>query len=170
MAVNKKPMADWHGKGSGLVSDRGVVGYPHMGGYQSAGAEGPKRTSPAKKAPPKPATNLKDKYGRAISRAEYERREKYRESRKGMSAAKAEAAAKAEKARREKYRATEGKRVYGAAAEKVTRNKTMATGTSSRYVAKTTKRAVKGTGSGTVSSAVASGVRKKYEAKPKKKK
>lgn len=164
----RKDDTKWHGPG--FLHDRNAKPLPHMGGPKGIGAEGPKRLQPKGAAKPKPSENLKDKYGRAISREEYNRREKYRESRKGMTAAQAERAAKVEKARREKYRQTEGKKQYGAAAEKVTRNKKMATGVSSRYVAAKTKRAVKGTGSGTVSSAVAKGIRDKYAAKPKKKK
>lgn len=50
------------------------------------------------------AMSMKDTYGRTISRFEYNRREKFRDSRKGMSPAAAERATKAEMKRRSEYR------------------------------------------------------------------
>lgn len=164
MAVNKKNLSEWHG--TGFVTDRGTTPLPHMGGPKGVGAEGPKRLQPKK---PKATTTtsrdgLKDKYGRKITRAEYERREAFRKKRSTMTAAQAEKATKVEMERRKKWRES-AKKNLGSAVTTRTRNKDMATGTSSRYINARTKTKTKGTGSGTVSSAVAKGERARVKKK-----
>ena len=140
----KNDIRDWHG--SGFVTDRGATPRPLNRGYLSAGAEGPKRLQPKKRKPvkvskPKYKKGLKDKYGRLITREEYERREKFRERRKKMTAAQAERATKIEMERRRKWREKAEKRL-GSGVKRVTRNKDMAKGTSSRYVNRKTEKQV----------------------------
>jgi hypothetical protein len=102
----------------------------------------------AKMAPKRPDT-LRDKYGRKISRAEYNKREAYREKIKGMTPAQKKAARKAEMERREAYRKGEGATKYGESSNKITRNLWMKEGVSSREAnmdirgSKTTKEARK---------------------------
>lgn len=160
----KKNLGEWHG--TGFISGRATTPLPHNQGYKTQGAEGPKRLSPRKpKTTTKtPRSGLKDKYGRKITRAEYERREKFRERRKKMTVTQAKTATRVEMERRKKWRDS-AKKNLGSSVTKVTRNKQMATGTSSRYVAAKTRTATKGTGSGTVSSAIAKGIRTKYNRK-----
>ena len=102
----------------------------------------------AKMAPKRPDT-LRDKYGRKISRAEYNKREAYREKIKGMTPAQKKAARKAEMERREAFRKGEGATKYGESSSKITRNLWMKEGVSSREAnmdirgSKTTKEARK---------------------------
>lgn len=137
----KKNLREWHG--TGFVTDRGTTPLPHKGGPKGVGAEGPKRLSPkgSKKTTVTPRSGLKDKYGRKITRAEYERREAFRKRRAKMTASQAERATKTEMKRRKEWRES-AKKNLGSAVTKTTRNKDLALGTSSRYVNKTTKRAV----------------------------
>ena len=76
----------------------------------NAGAEAPKRQV------------LRDKYGRQIGRSEYNRREKFRASLIGKSKAEIAKLRKIEGKRREEWRNTEGKKLFGSLAEKKTRN------------------------------------------------
>lgn len=145
----KKNMKEWHG--SGFVSERGTTPLPHMGGYKSAGAEGPKRLSPRppySQAPsgtakangaegPKQSMPLyRDKYGRRISKEEYMRRKKFRKGRKDKTADSNEKNYAAEMKRRKQYRKGEGTSTYGAGATTKKRNEDLALGVSSRYVNK----------------------------------
>jgi len=65
---------------------------------------------------------LRDKYGRKITREEYNRREAFRKKLEGMSPAERKAARKKEMARREKWRASIGKQLFGKMATKASRN------------------------------------------------
>ena len=98
------------------------------------GVEGPgaKRIAEAK-ATAKPTESAKaaaerrtkegllDRFGRKISREEFNKREAYRERIKNLTGAELAAAKKKEMARREKYRKTEGKARFGSQATKKTR-------------------------------------------------
>ena len=79
-------------------------------------------------------TVLRDKYGRKITREEYERREKFRERIKDMSPAERKAAREKEMKRREKWRTSLGKQLFGKGATKSTRNLNLREGVSSRKV------------------------------------
>jgi hypothetical protein len=65
---------------------------------------------------------LRDKYGRKITREEFNRREAYRKKLQGMSPDERKAARKKEMARREKWRNTIGKQLFKSAATKASRN------------------------------------------------
>lgn len=147
MPSNKKNMRDWHG--TGFVTDRGTTPLPHMGGPKGVGAEGPKRLmrrGPGSQGPivpqprnaaegPKQSMPLyRDKYGRRISKEEYEKREKFRKDRKLRTADSNEKVRPPEMKRRKKYRKTDGKKQFGAGATTKTRNQDLAMGVSSRYV------------------------------------
>lgn len=137
----KKTLDDFYGPG--VLSGRGNP-LPHMAGYASAGAEGPKRLMPKGKKPkvtapegPKQSMPVyRDKYGRRISKAEYEKRQGYRSTRSGQTADTAERNRSGEMKRRKKYRKTQGKAAYGSGATTKTRNQDLALGVSSRYVNK----------------------------------
>lgn len=138
MAVSKKNLREWHG--TGFITDRGTTPLPHKGGPKGVGAEGPKRLQPRK---PKKTTvtkrsGMKDKYGRKITRAEYERREAFRKRRSKMTVTQAKVATKKEMERRKKWRES-AKTNLGSSVTKVTRNKDIAKGTSSRYVGAKTR-------------------------------
>lgn len=64
---------------------------------------------------------LLDRFGRKISREEFNKREAYRERIKNLSGAELAKAKKQEMARRDKYRKTEGKQRFGSQATKKTR-------------------------------------------------
>jgi hypothetical protein len=65
---------------------------------------------------------LRDKYGRKITREEYNRRETYRKKLEGMSPAERKAARKEEMTRREKWRKSIGKQLFKKQATKAYRN------------------------------------------------
>jgi DNA-binding protein HU-beta len=116
-----------------------------------ASAEGPKQSSKR--------DDLKDKYGRSITRAEYNRREKFRKEQQGKSKAERKKARKEEMERRKKFRQTTGKKIYGSKAGKITRNADLKEGVSSRKVnAEVRKAAAK-------SKQAAIDARKKYKRK-----
>lgn len=145
----KNDLGSWHG--SGFVSGRATTPNPHNEGYKTAGAEGPKRLQPRKPVKvtrPKYKKGLKDKYGRLITREEYERRERFRKRRKKMTASQAEKATKVEMKRREEWRDKAETRL-GSGVKRVTRNKNMATGTSSKYVNRKTEKQVPAKGQST---------------------
>lgn len=96
---------------------------------------------------PRPASTLRDKYGRQISREEFNRREAYRKSLEGMSDAEKRKARKAEMKRREQYRETEGTAKFGKRANLITRNRDIREGVSSRKVNKEMKAAAGRSGS-----------------------
>jgi hypothetical protein len=79
---------------------------------------------------------LRDKYGRKITREEYNRREAFRKKLEGMSPEDRKAARKKEMARREKWRESIGKQLFGKMAKKATRNLDLKEGVSSREVNK----------------------------------
>jgi len=108
--------------------------------------------------PKKPTSQLRDKYGRKIDRAEFNRREAYRKSLEGMTEAEKKKARKAEMKRREAYRARKGK-----GANIITRNLDLKEGVSSRKVNKEMKAAA-GKG-GNRQAAI--DARKKYQRKKK---
>lgn len=85
-------------------------------------------------AKPRPASTLRDKYGRQISREEFNRREAFRRSLAGKSDAEKRKARKAEMKRREEYRKTEGAAKFGKRANLITRNRDLRKGVSSRKV------------------------------------
>ena len=75
---------------------------------------------------------LRDKYGRQIGRAEFNRREKFRASIVGKTPEQVKKMNKVERERKEKWRNTEGKRMFGALALKKSRNLDVPVGVSSR--------------------------------------
>lgn len=93
------------------------------------------------KPKPKAASTLRDKYGRQISREEYNKRESYRKSLASMSDKDRAKARKAEMKRREEYRKTEGASRFGGRANLITRNLDIREGVSSRMVNKEMKAA-----------------------------
>ena len=115
--------------------------------------------SKSKAAAPKRPANLRDKYGRKISREEYNKRENYRKSLASMPEKERAAARKAEMERRKKYRDSEGASKYGAGASTMTRNRWMKEGVSSRAA----NRSIRG-------SATTEEARKKIQAIKRKKK
>lgn len=159
----KKNLSNW--SGPGFINDRGTTPLPHMGGPKGVGAEGPKRLSPlpsyakspaASKNPvyakspaasKKPGTEgpkqsmplYRDKYGRRMSKEEYEKREMYRKRRKKQTADQSERERLSEMKRRKKYRKGPGTAAYGSGATTKTRNQDLALGVSSRYVNKKPK-------------------------------
>jgi len=84
----------------------------------------------------KAQTILRDKYGRKITREEYDRREAFRKKLEGMSPAERKDARKKEMARREKWRKTLGKQLFGKSSKKIIRNLDLKEGVSSREVNK----------------------------------
>ena len=75
---------------------------------------------------------LRDKYGRQIGRTEYNKREKFRASILGKSPEQVAKMRKAEAKRREEFRNTEGKKMFGALASKKTKNSGVPVGVSVR--------------------------------------
>lgn len=65
---------------------------------------------------------LRDKYGRKITREEFDRREAYRKKLEGMSPEERKAARKKEMERRKKWRKTLGKQLFNSAATTASRN------------------------------------------------
>ena len=90
---------------------------------------------------------LRDKYGRKITREEYNRREAFRKKLEGMSPEDRKAARKKEMARREKWRESIGKQLFGKMAKKATRNLDLKEGVSSREVNKLMREAYGKSGS-----------------------
>lgn len=145
----KKTLDDFYGPG--VLSGRGTP-LPHMAGYATQGAEGPKRlmkptgsrraitsTKPKYNGAEGPKRSMplyRDKYGRRISAEEYGRRESFRQGRKNKTADTNEALRPGEMKRRKKYRKGEGTAQFGKGATTKTRNKDLALGVSSRYVNK----------------------------------
>lgn len=111
----------------------------------------------------KKSDTLRDKYGRKISRAEYNRREAYRKSLKGMSKAEQKKARKAEMKRREDYRKGEATTRFGEEATRMFRNLDLREGVSSRTVNKKMMAASGGGGN----RQAANEIRKKYQRKKK---
>lgn len=85
---------------------------------------------------------LRDKYGRKITREEFNRRKAYRKKLEGMSPAERKAARKKEMDRREKWRGSIGKQLFKKAATKATRNLDLKEGVSSREVNKLMREAL----------------------------
>lgn len=82
-------------------------------------------------ATPKPRPKFyRDKYGRKISAAEYDRRKAWRNRQGTMTGAELARSTEQELARRRRYRANLGKKAYGRAAAKVTRNSDVPRGVS----------------------------------------
>ena len=77
-------------------------------------------------------TVLRDKYGRKITREEFNRREAFRKKLEGMSAEERKAARKKEMQRRDKWRESLGKQLFGKQATKAFRNLDIREGVSSR--------------------------------------
>jgi len=129
--------------GPGVVTDRDNPAFPHKKGYLTLGAEGPKRKTPIRKTPVKSTKipikpKLTDKYGRKISRAEFNKREKYRESLRTVPKAvrgKTTALKQAESKRRREYRSENS----GVAYNIISHNKDMPKGMSSRSVNATSR-------------------------------
>jgi len=125
-----------------------------MAGYATQGAEGPKRLSPrppysqgptgtkkpnGAEGPKRSMPLYRDKYGRRMSKEEYEKREMYRKRRKKKTADQSERERPSEMKRRKKYRKGPGTAAYGSGATTKTRNQDLALGVSSRYVNKKPK-------------------------------
>lgn len=124
------------GKGKkAAIAGAGLVGAGLLAKqFDSDKSPGGKQAATAADKPkpkPRPA-DLRDKYGRRISRDEYNKREAYRKSLASMSEADRAKARKAEMKRREEYRKGEGASKYGAAASTINRNLWMKEGVSSR--------------------------------------
>jgi hypothetical protein len=79
-------------------------------------------TSVPENAPEAVKQILRDKYGRKITREEFERRKKYREAMKNMPADRRAAKRKQEMERRKKWRESTGKQLFKQAATTKTRN------------------------------------------------
>jgi hypothetical protein len=112
--------------------------------YKMNPSGGPTRYSKKSQAahdsrPTSSTPKYRDKYGRSISKAEYEKRESYRKRRKKKTADTNERGYKTEMERRKKYRNKYGKNSEGYAATTKTRNQDLALGVSSRYVNKKPK-------------------------------
>lgn len=84
----------------------------------------------------KAQTVLRDKYGRKITREEFDRREAYRKKLEGMSAEEKKKARKKEMERREKWRNSLGKQLFGESSKTIIRNLDLKEGVSSREVNK----------------------------------
>ena len=84
----------------------------------------------------KAQTVLRDKYGRKITREEFNRREAYRKKLEGMSAEEKQKARKKEMERREKWRNSLGKQLFGESSKTIIRNLDLKEGVSSREVNK----------------------------------
>ena len=145
--MKKKTISDWYGPG--VLSGRDGYPYPHK--TSNVGSEGPKRlvgtpkrpVKSTKKAIEKP-TKLKDKYGRVISREEFNKREKYRAEKRSVPSGVRPDTTKADKAetkRRKEYRKNAPSEEY----RKITKNKNLPTGISSRQVNAAAKRVAKKT-------------------------
>lgn len=111
-----------------------------------SGSDKPSTSSTSTGPKPKNRPTLRDKYGRQISREEYNKREAYRQRVKGMSAEEAAKARKAEMKRREQYRKSESSSKFGSRALTITRNKDIREGVSSRMVNKRMKAAAGSSG------------------------
>jgi hypothetical protein len=134
----KKSVSDWYGPG--VLSGRDGYPLPHK--VSNVGSEGPKRLVGAPRTPkapvkstkkPIPRGPLKDKYGRVISRAEYERREGFRDAKRSTPSAvrpNTSQIDKGESSRRKKYRKAAPSDAY----RTKTRNLDLPTGISSRQV------------------------------------
>ena len=154
------------GKGKKVRDVTPVVAAVGAGGFAASKLGGvAERTAPKESdkdkvtpRPKKPTSQLRDKYGRKIDRAEFNRREAYRKSLEGMTEAEKKKARKAEMKRREAYRARKGK-----GANIITRNLDLKEGVSSRKVNKEMKAAA---GKGGKRQA-AIDARKKYQRKKK---
>jgi hypothetical protein len=105
-------------KQKAAVAAAGLAGL----GYALGGDSGKKTDSPGGAAAGAPSKTVRDKYGRKISREEYNRREKFRQKTYNKSGAELEKLRKAESKRRAKYRKTEGSSQFGEDAKKKTRN------------------------------------------------
>jgi hypothetical protein len=143
----------WYGPG--VVSGRESQAFPHK--TSNVGNEGPKRKTPLKKKPvkstkiPMASKPLTDKYGRVISRAEFNKREGYRKTiRSGATADAKERTinssatslkAKTESKRRTKYRKNAPNDTYRTR----TKNSELPVGISSRAVNTVTKKVAKKT-------------------------
>ena len=149
-------------KGALLALGSGAAALGGAAAMVSQLGEKAKETAPAaeKDTTAAPATKLKDKYGRRISREEFNKREAYRKRLSKMTPDQAKRARKKEMKRREQYRKSEGKREFGKEAKGITRNKELAEGVSSRYVNAKLKRAK--------TEAERKAIRKKYKRKNKK--
>jgi hypothetical protein len=105
---------------AGYLFDKSSAGKKSASDVAKQGAEGTKRQT------------MRDKYGRQIGRAEYNRREKFRESLKGKTPKQAEQMRKAELKRRSEWRKTDGKKKFGVLASKKSRNLDVPVGQSVR--------------------------------------
>jgi hypothetical protein len=121
--------------GGGALAGAAAGGALYGIGQTGKGEE--KEETPKPKA--RDRSTLRDKYGRKISREEYNKREAYRERIKSMTPAERKAARKKEMKRREQYRETEGKSRYGTDSSTITRNLDLREGVSSRMVNKKTR-------------------------------
>jgi len=84
----------------------------------------------------KAQTVLRDKYGRKITREEFDRREAFRKKLEGMSPEEKKKARKKEMDRRDKWRNTLGKQLFGKSSKQIIRNLDLKEGVSSREVNK----------------------------------
>jgi len=141
-----------------------ALGTAAVGGFLSGvGDAAKKQAKDEKPTPKKRRDTLRDKYGRQISREEYNKREAYRERLKSMTPAERKAARKQEMKRRENYRKGEGSTRFGKNSETITRNLDIREGVSSRKVNKEMKAAAGKSGN----RQAAIDARKKYQRKKK---
>ena len=136
----------------------GAIGASRLGSVAEKSAPRESDKDKVTPRPKKPTSQLRDKYGRKIDRTEFNRREAYRKSLEGMTAAEKKKARKAEMKKREAYRDRKGK-----GANITTRNLDLKEGVSSRKVNKEMKAAA-GKG-GNRQAAI--DARKKYQRKKK---
>ena len=134
---SKKALAAKIAGGGALVGP--AVGGTIFGIGQIGKGKGEEKKEETSKPKARDRSTLRDKYGRKISREEYNKREAYRERIKSMTPAERKAARKKEMKRREQYRETEGSSRYGADSSTITRNLDLREGVSSRMVNKKTR-------------------------------
>lgn len=117
-----------------------AIGTAAVGGFLSGVGDAAKEQAKDEKPTPKKRRDtLRDKYGRQISREEYNKREAYRERLKSMTPAEKKRARKQEMKRREEYRKGEGAQKFGKGADTIIRNLDLREGVSSRMVNKKTR-------------------------------
>jgi hypothetical protein len=146
MAIKKQSVSDWYGPG--VLSGRDGFPLPHKN--SNVGSEGPKRLVGTPKSTvkstkkPIPTGQMKDKYGRTISRAEYEKREAFRKEKRSVPSGIRPDTSKNDKAeskRRKEYRKDAPNDSY----RNKTRNTDLPKGISSRQVNSVTKSVAKKT-------------------------
>ena len=147
-----------------VLAGAAITGAAASGFLSGVGQKRKEQAADKPTTPPrKTSDTVRDKYGRKISRAEFNQREAYRKSLQGMSAAEKKKARKAEMKRREQYRSSEATTRFGEQATKKFRNLDLREGVSSRKVNKEMMAARGGGGN----RQAANEIRKKYQRKKK---